>query len=75
MEEPIVLESNQNHATITQTGICPTLPEAMGRGGGYVPMIVERRTAYNQQDNKGTYKEDTVANAIRARGGMYGGGH
>lgn len=39
--EPIVLESNQNHATITQTGISPTLPAAMGEGGGYVPMIFE----------------------------------
>lgn len=32
--EPIVLESNQNHATITQNGICPTLPASMGLGGG-----------------------------------------
>lgn len=38
--EPIVLESNQNHATITDNGICPTLPASMGAGGGYVPMIV-----------------------------------
>lgn len=41
MNEPIVLESNQNHATITDNGICPTLPASMGMGGGYVPMIVE----------------------------------
>ena len=41
MNEPIVLESNQNHATITNSGICPTLPSSMGMGGGYVPMIVE----------------------------------
>ena len=40
--EPIVLESNQNHATITQDGICSTLPAAMGMGGGYVPMITEQ---------------------------------
>ena len=39
--EPIVLESNQNHATITDNGICSTLPASMGMGGGYVPMIVE----------------------------------
>ena len=38
--EPIVLESNQNHATITNNGICPTLPSSMGLGGGYVPMIL-----------------------------------
>lgn len=39
MREPIVLESNQNHATITQEGVTPTLPAAMGMGGGYVPMV------------------------------------
>lgn len=37
--EPIVLESNQDHATITQTGICTALPAAMGEGGGYIPMV------------------------------------
>lgn len=40
MKQPIVLESNQNHATITNSGICPTLSASMGMGGGYVPMIV-----------------------------------
>ena len=43
MNEPIVLESNQNHATVTCSGISPTLPAAMGLGGGYVPMIVIQR--------------------------------
>lgn len=32
--QPVVLESNQIHATVTQTGICPTLPASMGMGGG-----------------------------------------
>ena len=41
MKQPIVLESNQNHATITDSGICPTLSASMGMGGGYVPMIVK----------------------------------
>lgn len=41
MNEPIILESNQNHATITDNGVCPTLPASMGMGGGYVPMVVE----------------------------------
>lgn len=40
--QPVVLESNQVHATVTQTGICPTLPASMGLGGGYVPMITDR---------------------------------
>ena len=39
MQEPILLESNQNHATIQTEGISTALPAAMGEGGGYVPMI------------------------------------
>lgn len=42
-EQPVVLESNQVHATASQTGICPTLPASMGLGGGYVPMVTERK--------------------------------
>lgn len=38
---PIILESNQNHATAQDTEICTTLPASMGLGGGYVPMIVD----------------------------------
>lgn len=41
--QPIVLESNQIHATVSQTGICPTLPASMGMGGGYIPMITDRK--------------------------------
>ena len=49
MKEPIVLESSQNHATITNSGICPTLSASMGMGGGYVPMIVAVSIdSYNQ---------------------------
>ena len=39
--EPILLATNQNDAEISQTGICNTLPAAMGMGGGYIPMIVQ----------------------------------
>lgn len=35
----VVLESNQNHATVKSDGVCNTLPAAMGEGGGYVPMV------------------------------------
>lgn len=35
--EPILLESNQNHATITDNGICTTLSASMGLGGGIYP--------------------------------------
>ena len=48
MKQPIVLESNQNHATITDRGICPTLSASMGMGGGYVPMIAISIDSYNQ---------------------------
>ena len=37
--EPILLESNQRHATIRKDGKCTTLPASMGLGGGFVPMI------------------------------------
>lgn len=39
--EPILLESNQNHATVQTNGISTALPASMGEGGGYVPMVVE----------------------------------
>lgn len=45
--EPLILESNQNHATIQTDGICTTLPASMGMGGGYVPMIARSLTARN----------------------------
>jgi DNA (cytosine-5)-methyltransferase 1 len=43
-EEPILLESNQNHATIQTKGICTTLPASMGMGGGFVPMVSKKET-------------------------------
>lgn len=42
--EPILLESNQNHATVQTDGVCTSLPAAMGEGGGYVPMVIEKRS-------------------------------
>lgn len=35
--EVLVLESNQNHATIKDTEVCPTLPASMGLGGAISP--------------------------------------
>lgn len=49
--QPIVLESNQAHATVSQTGICPTLPASMGLGGGYIPMVTERKI-FDAQGNR-----------------------
>lgn len=48
-EEPIVLESNQNHATVTDNGVSPTLPASMGMGGGYVPMVAEKHAISFQE--------------------------
>ena len=44
---PIVLQNNQNNATVGETECCPTLPASMGLGGGYVPMIVMQRRFSN----------------------------
>lgn len=38
---PMILESNQNHATAKDTEFVNALPASMGMGGGYVPMVVE----------------------------------
>lgn len=40
-QEPVLLESNQNHATIQTDGVCTTLTASMGMGGGFVPMITD----------------------------------
>ena len=39
--QPLVLESNQEHAAVRCDGVSPTLPASMGMGGGYVPMVYE----------------------------------
>ena len=52
----LILESNQNHAQIIDNEICPTLPAAMGMGGGYVPMVViddSNAEKILQRDNNG----------------------
>lgn len=59
--QPMVLESNQVHATVTQNGICPTLPASMGPGGGYVPMITDhpadRPVVFENHAQDARYKE------------------
>ena len=52
--EPILLESNQNHATIQTNGISTALPASMGMGGGYVPMVL-----YDAFQHHGYRKGDT----------------
>ena len=39
--QPLILESNQDHATVRTDVVTPALPASMGMGGGYVPMVYE----------------------------------
>ena len=49
---PMILESNQNHATAKDTEVVNALPASMGIGGGYVPMVVEPIGADLFNDNE-----------------------
>ena len=76
--QPMVLESNQVHATVTQNGICPTLPASMGLGGGYVPMITDhpadRPVVFENHAQDARYKEaPTCSPTVVARWGTGGG--
>ena len=39
--QPLILESNQDHARVRTDGVTPALPASMGMGGGHVPMVYE----------------------------------
>ena len=78
IQEPVVLESNQVHATVTQNGICPTLPASMGLGGGYVPMVTDRPAdrpvVFENHAQDARYKEaSTCSPTVVARWGTGGG--
>ena len=75
--QPVVLESNQVHATVTQTGICPTLPASMGLGGGDVPMITDhpadKPVVFENHAQDARYKEaPTCSPTVVARWGTGG---
>ena len=71
--EPILLESNQNHATVQTDGISTAIPASMGMGGGYVPMVTaygfEPGTAVQTYSNQaiGAYAENDKASSIKQR--------
>lgn len=74
----MVLESNQVHATVTQNGICPTLPASMGLGGGYVPMITDHPAdgpvVFENHAQDARYKEAPACSpTVVARWGTGGG--
>lgn len=65
--EPILLESNQNHATVQTDGISTTLPASMGMGGGYVPMVTaygfssyDSNAMKSPNPHSGIYEADTA---------------
>lgn len=72
MKQPIVLESNQNHATITDNGICPTLSASMGMGGGYVPMIAYGVTTKGNGD---AFINEQTHTSLSIGGGQAGQGY
>ncbi len=77
-EQPVILESNQVHATVSQTGICPTLPASMGLGGGYVPMVTDhpadKPIVFENHAQDARYKEaSTCSTTVTARWGTGGG--
>lgn len=61
-EDKLIIEV-VNHARAEDTEVCPTLPAAMGMGGGYVPMIVQEQPTIIA--NGSTIKID------RGGGGIY----
>ena len=60
-DEPILLESNQNHATVRTDGISTTLSASMGMGGGYVPMITNET---NQEIEETGEEMETVVRRL-----------
>lgn len=66
VSEPILLESNQNHATIQTDGISTALPAAMGEGGGYVPMVTEPVMMSDRKGHNGV-TEDGSATTLTAQ--------
>ena len=41
--QPVVIGSTQEHAAVKNDGICTCLTEAMGAGGGQIPMITDNQ--------------------------------
>ena len=78
-EQPVILESNQVHATVTQTGICPTLPASMGLGGGYVPMITDhpadKPVVFENHAQDARYKEAPTCSPTGCDSWGTGGGN
>ena len=73
--EPVLLESNQNHATIQTDGVSTTLPASMGEGGGYVPMVcIEGNGARESHKGDGYSESETMytLNTVEQHAVAYG---
>lgn len=66
-KEPILLESNQNHAVIKQDGISTALPASAGMGGGYVPAVCYGISAYESNSMKSGNPHSGIYEAETAR--------
>jgi len=73
-KEPILLESNQNHATVQDNGISTTLPASMGEGGGYVPMVCIEGNGTRESHKGDGYSESEIMytlNTVEQHGVCY----
>ena len=74
-KEPVLLESNQNHATIQTDGVSTTLPASMGEGGGYVPMVcIEGNGSRDSHKGDGYAETETMytLNTVEQHAVAYG---
>lgn len=74
-KEPVLLESNQNHATIQTDGVSTTLPASMGEGGGYVPMVcIEGNGSRDSHKGDGYSESETMytLNTVEQHAVAYG---
>ena len=67
-QEPVLLESNQNHATVQTDGVSTSLPASMGMGGGYVPMV----TYGFNRERVGAVGSEDLCPTIQAAAGTSG---
>jgi len=51
VKQPILLESNQNHATVQTDGVSTALPAAMGMGGNVMDVSVDKTATVRAQDH------------------------
>lgn len=67
--EPTIWGSLQEHCAVKQDGVCPTLTQAMGAGGGQIPMTEVPANEYEKEINNGkeilcvlrkTFDEETL---------------